>query len=79
MVITTMGHRKLSQLPRKLKTVTAEMHRPAHGQDDAPQDAQLRAAVDAGGIDVIVWDRQDVLPHQKNAQGGDGLGHDQTL
>ena len=52
--------------------------RRAQRQHDAPEDPELAGAVDPGGVEQVVGDRQHVLPEQEDAEGADRAGHDQA-
>ena len=43
---------------------------PGEGQDDLPPDAELGAAVDAGGVEEFVGDREVELPQEEDEERG---------
>ena len=65
---TTSGHRKLFHDAEEREDPQRREGGTAQRQDDAPEDPELAGAVDAGGLDQLVGQPADELPHQEHAE-----------
>ena len=74
-VATSSGQKKLSQFHMKMKIASDESAVLLIGSTIAEEDARLAAAVEPGGVEQVVRDRQHVLAHQEDAEGA-GPGRD---
>ena len=74
---TTSGQRKLFQRAEEGQDAQRRQGGPAQRQDDAAEDPQLAGAVDPSGVDQVVGQARDVLPHQEHAERGDQERQDQ--
>ena len=55
-----------------------EQERPGDGKGDLEEDLKVVGAVDDGGVDVLVGQREKGLAREENGKGGDGAGQDDS-